>query len=60
MDGLSKSDDKKRARITAIRHLLHSVPYANKGRKDRPVRPIRLIVGSATDIYEDGEEHQLG
>ena len=25
-----KSDDKKRARINAIRHLLHSIPYDSK------------------------------
>ena len=53
-----KSDDKKRARINAIRYLLHSIPYDNK---DEAIAcaPDPLIVGSASDIYEDGEHTQL-
>ena len=54
-----KSDDKKRARINAIRHLLHTIPYANKDEKIA-CAPDPLIVGSAADIYEDGEHTQLG
>jgi polyphosphate kinase len=54
-----KSDDKKRARINAIRHILHVVPYANKN-PEIAYAPDPLIVGSAADIYEDGEHTQLG
>ncbi|MCB1724373.1 MAG: polyphosphate kinase 2 [Gammaproteobacteria bacterium] len=54
-----KSDDKKRARINAIRHLLHAIPYDNKDEKVA-CAPDSLIVGSAADIYEDGEHTQLG
>ena len=53
-----KSDDKKRARINAIRHLLHSIPYDNKDEKIA-CAPDPLIVGTASDIYEDGEHTQL-
>ena len=49
-----KSDDKKRARINAIRHLLYSIPYDNKDEKIA-CAPDPLIVGTASDIYEDGE-----
>lgn len=53
-----KSDDKKRARINAIRYLLNAIPYDNK---DETIAcpPDPLIVGSAADIYEDGEHTQL-
>ena len=54
-----KSDDKKRARINAIRYILHAVPYANKN-PEIAYAPDPLIVGSAADIYEDGEHTQLG
>ncbi len=54
-----KSDDKKRARINAIRHVLHGIPYDNKDDKIA-CAPDPLIVGSAADIYEDGEHTQLG
>ena len=45
-----KSDDKKRARLNAMRHLLHTVPYENKeletiGRVDN------LIVSRAHVMY---------
>ena len=53
-----KSDDKKRARINAIRHLLDSIPYDNKDTKIA-CPPDPLIVGSASDIYEDGEHTKL-
>lgn len=53
-----KSDDKKRARINAIRHLLNSIPYDNKN-ETVACAPDPLIVGSASDIYEDGEHTQL-
>jgi polyphosphate kinase 2 len=53
-----KSDDKKRARINAIRHVLHTIPYENKDDKIA-CAPDPLIVGNASDIYEDGEHTQL-
>jgi polyphosphate kinase 2 len=54
-----KSDDKKRARINAIRYLLNALPYPNKDEKIA-CAPDPLIVGSAADIYEDGEHTRLG
>lgn len=54
-----KSDDKKRARINAIRYLLSCIPYDSKDDKIA-CPPDPLIVGSAADIYEDGEHTQLG
>jgi polyphosphate kinase 2 len=49
-----KSDCKKRARLNAMRYILHRLPYANKDR-DRigPLDP--LIVGRANVVYEQGE-----
>ncbi len=49
-----KSDCKKRARLNALRYVLHTMPYTDKD-------PARiglldpLIVGRATDLYELGE-----
>jgi polyphosphate kinase 2 len=50
-----KSDCKKRARLNAMRYILHRLPYANKDH-DRigPLDP--LIVGRANVVYEQGEE----
>ena len=49
-----KSDDKKRARLNAMRYVLHSLPY-----KDKDVQRIGmvddLIVGRANIIHERGE-----
>jgi polyphosphate kinase len=52
-----KSDCKKRARLNAMRYILHRLPYKNKD-PDRigPLDP--LIVGRANVVYEQGE-HQL-
>ena len=49
-----KSDCKKRARLNALRYLLHSLPYKNKD-LDRigPVDP--LLVGRANFVHERGE-----
>ena len=49
-----KSNDKKRARLNALRYVLHRMPYAGKD-VDRigPLDP--LIVGRASDVYEIGE-----
>ncbi|MEY4697358.1 MAG: hypothetical protein RIT14_1786 [Pseudomonadota bacterium] len=53
-----KSDDKKRARINAMRYVLHSLPY-----RDKDVQRIGavddLIVGRANIIHERGE-HTMG
>jgi len=49
-----KSDCKKRARINAMRHVLHSLNYPNKNTKIA-IQPDKLIVGSAKHIYEKGE-----
>jgi len=49
-----KSDCKKRARLNAIRYVLHRLPYTDKD-VDRigPLDP--LLVGRAYDVYETGE-----
>ena len=49
-----KSDDKKRARINAMRYVLSEIPYPNKD-LDVVRAPDPLIVGDAADIYEEGE-----
>lgn len=49
-----KSNDKKRARLEAMRHVLHTLDYPNKN--PRVVRaPDPLIVGPASSVFEDGE-----
>jgi polyphosphate kinase 2 len=48
-----KSNDKKRARINAIRHVLATLDYADKDR-DVVGRPDPLIVGSGADSLEAG------
>ena len=50
-----KSDCKKRARLNAMRYVLHKLPYATKdpshiGKLDM------MIVGRANVVYERGEE----
>lgn len=52
-----KSDDKKRARINAMRFVLNSLPYPNKN-PDILLTPDPLIVGNARDIHEQ-DEHIL-
>ncbi|MEM1221660.1 MAG: polyphosphate kinase 2 [Verrucomicrobiota bacterium] len=50
-----RSDDKKRARLNAIKYLLKNLPYTGKDEKLlKDLDP--LIVGSAEDIYETGEQ----
>ncbi len=51
-----KSDCKKRARLNAMRYVLHKLPYTNKdlaaiGTLDA------LLVGRANVVYERGEKH---
>ena len=49
-----RSDDKKRARLNAIKYILHSIPY--EGKDTDIVTPADPhIVGSAKAIYEHGE-----
>jgi hypothetical protein len=50
-----KSDCKKRARLNALRYILHKLPYTNKdvaqiGALDT------LLVGRANIVYERGEK----
>ena len=49
-----KSDCKKRARINAMRFILHNLEYPNKNPKVATA-PDSLIVGLAANIYEKGE-----
>ena len=49
-----KSDCKKRARLNAMRYLLHKLPYANKDIKNLGQMD-SLIVGRAHVVYEVGE-----
>lgn len=49
-----KSDCKKRARLNAMRYVLHKLPYANKD-VDQVGRLDPLIVGRAHVVYERGE-----
>ena len=49
-----KSDDKKRARINAMRYLLHNLPYPGKDTRVA-VAPDPLIVGPASIIHEEDE-----
>ena len=49
-----KSDDKKRARINALRHILHSLNYDNKD-TEVACAPDPLIVGNARDVFEKDE-----
>jgi polyphosphate kinase len=50
-----KSDCKKRARLNAMRYILHKLPYANKSPElIGAVDP--LLVGRAQVVYERGEQ----
>jgi polyphosphate kinase len=49
-----KSNDKKRARIAALRYVLYTLDYADKDPEVVGV-PDPLIVGSAASVYEHGE-----
>ena len=54
-----KSNDKKRARLEAIRHVLHTLPYPNK---DTSIvhAPDPRVCGSATALSELGEDTGSG
>jgi len=49
-----KSDDKKRARLNAMRYVLHAMPYTGKS-ADNIGRVDDLLVGRANVIHERGE-----
>ena len=49
-----KSDCKKRARLNAIRYVLHRMPYPNKKKKNIG-RVDPLLLGRANVVYERGE-----
>jgi len=50
-----KSDCKKRARLNAMRYILHKLPYSNK-ELDRIGQVDPLLVGRAHVVYERGEK----
>ncbi|MEO2046914.1 MAG: polyphosphate kinase 2 [Pirellulales bacterium] len=50
-----KSDDKKRARINCMRHFLYHLDYPDKNAAVLG-EPDPLIVGPASEIYEEGEQ----
>ncbi|MCC7052765.1 MAG: polyphosphate kinase 2 [Gemmatimonadaceae bacterium] len=53
-----KSDCKKRARLNAMRYVLHKLPYSNKALEAiGPLDP--LLVGRASVVYERGEHHGM-
>ncbi len=56
-DAQAGSDDKKRARLNAMRYVLHSLPYTGKDVK-RIQGVDSLLVGRANIIHERGE-HDL-
>ena len=49
-----KSDDKKRARLNAMRYVLHALPYTGKDVR-RVGKVDTLLVGRANTIHERGE-----
>ena len=51
-----KSDDKKRARLNAILHILYSLPYENKD-TSIVTEPDPLIVGNTQNLFEVAERH---
>lgn len=53
-----KSDDKKRARLNAMRYVLHSLPYTGKD-LDAIGTIDPLILGRANTVYEKGEHSDI-
>jgi polyphosphate kinase 2 len=51
-----RSNDKKRGRVNAMRHVLHALPYADKD-FELVGYPDPLIVGRPEDIAPDLDEH---
>ena len=52
-----KSDDKKRARLNALRYVLHRLPYTGKD-LERVGKLDPLVVGRASEVYESGERDE--
>ncbi len=50
-----KSNDKKRARLNALRYVLHLMPYTGKDLEQIGLLD-PLLVGRASDVYEIGEQ----
>jgi polyphosphate kinase 2 len=53
-----RSNDKKRARLNALRYVLHLMPYAGKD-LERIGLLDPLLVGRASDVYEIGEQNRF-
>ena len=53
-----RSDDKMRARINCMLHVLNEIPYENKD-LNIVTAPDPNIVGRAKDLFERGERHTL-
>ncbi|MGA7214651.1 MAG: polyphosphate kinase 2 [Terrimicrobiaceae bacterium] len=53
-----RSDDKRRARLNAMKYVLNAIPYAGKD-LGTVTSPDRKVVGSASEIYEQGESGAL-
>jgi polyphosphate kinase 2 len=53
-----KSNDKKRARLEAMRYVLHRYDYTGKDHEVVGI-PDRSIVGPAADVFEEGERENL-
>ena len=49
-----KSNDKKRARVDALRHVLHTLDYDDKD-LDVVGQPDPLILGQAAKVFETDE-----
>lgn len=47
-----RSDDKKRARLNCIRHVLYNLPYPHKN-EDFAIEPNPKILGAPNEIYDD-------
>lgn len=50
-----KSDDKKRARINGIRHILHGLPYTNKNEKIACAPDPQIVVDPSVDHIRPNE-----
>jgi polyphosphate kinase 2 (PPK2 family) len=51
-----RSDDKRRARLNAIKHVLNLMPYAGKD-AETVTAPDPKLCGSVAAIYETDEKH---
>lgn len=53
-----RSNDKQRARLNALRYVLHCMPYTGKNLDDIGLLD-PLLVGRAGDVYETGERNRF-